>query len=250
MYKEDLERATPAKIPFNPYNLASQPVGNPRSTLKTSYILDLICWVFFPLVCHQESHRVYHQVYHHYQSWKCQDFTEGYYLTKFLDVERRPLPCCLMNKWTRVLSTPLLAADQPSHADPWSSLGPALGDSPSCSVVFSRAAPSEGPGMLPGTWVKGLAKAGNSWEGAASGREQQGGMSSVGEVPQPPAGPLGHHGLQACPWERRLKEKPARARICRGVNILGFSWRTHLSWKGTGRSWCLGCSAELWLWWR
>ncbi len=31
------------------------------------------------------------------------------------------------------------------------------------------------------------------------------------------------------------------------VNLLGFARKTYLSWKETGRSWSLGCSAELWL---
>lgn len=89
---------------------------------------------------------------------------------------------------------------------------------PSAGLHHLEDQDAEGPGRLTGTWVRGLAKAGNSWKGIASGMEQQGGVS--------------------------------RARVCHGVNIMGFSPGTHLSWKGTGRSWCLGCSAELWLWWR
>lgn len=48
-YKQHMKRGTIAKTPFNYYIPASQPVNNPLSTLKTSYILDiLICWGFFP----------------------------------------------------------------------------------------------------------------------------------------------------------------------------------------------------------
>lgn len=83
--------------------------------------------------------------------------------------------------------------------------------SASAGLDSLRDQEAEGPGRMTGTWIRGLAKAGNSWEDIASGTERQGGVSSVVEVQQLPAGPLGHHGLQACPWERRLKEKPARA---------------------------------------
>lgn len=48
--------------------------------------------------------------------------------------------------------------------------------------------------------------------------------------------------------------KGAARTACQGsgfacsVNLLGLTGTTHLSWKGTGRLWCLGCSADLRLW--
>lgn len=172
-----MKRGTIAKTPFNYYILASQPVNNPLSLLKTSYILDiLICWGFFPpslppRISPSLSSPSVMQVPRFYRRLQLdQIFGCG--------KEVPFLPCHLINKWTRVLSTPLPAIDQHDRANPWRSAAPALGCSPSYPTVFSRAAASagpgfKGPGRLTGTWVGGLAKAGKSWEGTASGRNSR-----------------------------------------------------------------------------
>lgn len=216
-YKEVLEGRITAKIPFSPYILASQPVSNTLSTLKASYMLDiLICWLFFlpsflPRISLSLSSSPSLSVLSIMQVpkfyWRLQldqMFGWGKEAPSRLPHEQldRSAPCCSCCS----MLTPQSC---------WS-LEHSLLEIPSATPL-----PSAGLHHLEdqtGTRVRGLAKAGNSWKGIASGMEQQGGVS--------------------------------RARVCHGVNIMGFSPGTYLSWKGTGRLWCLGCSAELWLWWR
>lgn len=58
-HKEELERATTAKIPFNPYIMASHAAGNPVSTFRISCTLDDLSWTFsfffFLLYCQEAS---------------------------------------------------------------------------------------------------------------------------------------------------------------------------------------------------
>lgn len=55
-------------------------------------------------------------------------------------------PYCHMQKGTRVLSSPLPAPEQHGHADRGGSAASVPGPSSIYPIVFSRAAPPEGPG--------------------------------------------------------------------------------------------------------
>lgn len=180
-YKEELETATTAKIPFNPYIMASCAVGNPVSTFRISYKLHIL----------SISSRCFSQ-----------------------------LPCCPQQGCTAWRTR------RQKDQEGWS----AHGEEAWLKQGMTRTAQP--------FWV--------------SGKEQQGEVRVVVGVQQLPARPRDHWSWSAAPpmGEEAEGEACQGSGFACGVNTFGLGGRTHLSWKGTGRLWCLGCSAELWLWWR
>lgn len=160
-YKEELEIATTAKIPFNPYIMASHAAGNPVSTLRISYILDILSWTFFFLVYCQEAST------DHANTKILQKVTTSPNLRVWKWGTLPTFTCKSGQECSALLSLPqsstaMLITGAWQHQLP--ELPPAT---PSAGLHRLKDQEAEGPGRLICMWVRGLAKVGNGWESAA-----------------------------------------------------------------------------------